>query len=290
MTTRLTAGRFDLGMSLRSLPRSLALVLALAAGAASGCASPEPAPADLDGLARFFFDQFEPADKDPTIVDIELQDGFAKLHEVVKGDELTEPRQGILAKLTQAELDAAGLPDRDPSVPQGMFMANIIHCSLDDVERFLLEPDQLSLYPEGYAAYERRFDAGRPESFPTWSATYTSGENPLVTNQFTATVRSGLRKVPATDDARFGRALVLRVVLPEPATFEQQSDDVEFSYDFQVETYHERAPGEIVHFYGMWRYMKLGILGESYDGLFVDQTIGGMIEWDQKTDALCAGE
>lgn len=268
--------------------RHLLLLLAVASLLGVGCATPEAAPADLDGLARFFFGGFEPAEKDPAIVDVELQDGVAKLHVVVKGDDLGEPMQGTLTAITQAELDAVGLSDLDPSVPQGMFIANVVRCSLDEMEQFLLEPDQLSLYPEAYASYERAFDEGRPASLPTWSATYTSSENALISNQFTARVQGGLRKIPATDDAPFGRALLHRVFLPEAATFEQPSEEVAFSHDFQVETFYERAPDEVVHFYAMWRYMKLGILGDSYDGLFVDQTIGGMLDWDHKTDALCA--
>jgi hypothetical protein len=279
------------GMKCGPLPRSFVA----SCGAsfllfATGCVAPEPAPADLDGLARFFFGGFEPEDKDASLVDVELQDGFTKLHAILDGDDLAEARRGILANMTQAELDAVGMSARNPDVPQGIYIANVIRCTLDRLESLVLEPDQLSLYPEAYASYERTFDADRPPSHPTWTLTYTSSENAIITNQFTATVKSGLRKIPATEDASFGRVLLRRGFLPSPATFENPSDSVEFSHDFQVETYHERAPGEIVHFYGIWRYMKLGILGDSYDGVFIDQTLAGMIDWDKKTDALCAGE
>jgi hypothetical protein len=263
---------------------ALALVVLGAA-----CAGPEAAPKDLNGLARFFFNKFKPAEgEDPSTSDIELQDAIAKTHTVVKGDELSsdEPMQGTLENLTQEEVDTAGL-ELKASKGQGMFIANIIHCDLQELKDIVLTPDQLDLYPEAYAEYERDFDADVPDYLPTWTVTYTSAENALITNQFTANVKTGLRTVPATEDAEFGTALVRAGFVPEPATFENPSDEVEFSFDFQVETYHERKKGEVVHFYGMWRYMKLGVLGDSYDQVFIEQTLGGMIDWDKKTDELC---
>lgn len=266
------------------LPCSLSLFVFVAAG----CAGPEAAPKDLDGLARFLYGNFDPADQDPAVVDAELQDAFSKLHDVVEGDGLAEPKQGLLGKLTQAEVDSVGLSDHDPNVPQGIFIADVIHCPLDRLEEIILEPDQLSLYPEAYETYERVYDDERPEAIPTWTLTYKTSENPLITNQFTATVRSGLRKIAATEEARFGRALLRRGFLPKPAVFEEPNDDVQFTHDFQFETYHERAPGEVVHVYGIWRYMKLGVLGDIYDDLFIDQTLSGMLDWDAKTESLCS--
>jgi hypothetical protein len=252
----------------------------------AACAQPAPAPEDLDGLARFFFNRWTPPE-DVAISDSELADGVVKLHAALEG-KIDEPLKGLLADLTQEELDGVGLSDRDPKKPQGIYMADIVHCTLDQIEEILQNDDQLSLYPEAYASYARERDADPPPYHPTWTTTYTSSENALITNQFTARVKTGLRKVPdlGAQQSPFGRALVLRVVLPEPATFE--SDGSEFTDDFQIETFHERAPGELVHFYGMWRYMRLGILGDSNDGLFIDQTLNGMVDWDKKTDALCA--
>lgn len=264
---------------------SLLLVLALLGGA---CAEPQPAPEDLDGAARFLFDRWWPADEDPAISDVELADAVVKVHDAVSGDDLAEPQKGTLANLTQAEVDAVGLSDRDPNKPQGMYIANLVRCTLDQVEEILRNPDQLSLYPEGYAEYSRSYHDGTPETHPRWTTTYKSGENALVTNQFTAVVESGLRLVPdlGAEQSPHGRALVLRVHLPEPATFEY--DGSEFTDDYQIETFAERAPGEVVHFYGIWRYMRLGVLGDSYDGVFIDQTTQGMLDWDRRTDEICA--
>lgn len=270
---------------MRSVRSVAACFVALALCA---CAAPEPAPADLDGLARFAFARWLPVDEDPAVSDAELSDALAKIHDVLEGDTLAGPTKGTLGNLTQAEVDAVGLSDHDPNRPQGMYIANVLHCTLDQVEALTLEPDQLSLYPEAYTAYAREYEEGTPESHPRWLTTYTVAEHALMSNQFTATVHSGMRKVPdlGPELSRRGRGLVFRVHLPEPATFEFEGS--EFTDDYQVETLTERAPGELVHFYAVWRYMRMGVLGDSYDGLFIDQTTQALIDWDAKTEALCA--
>jgi hypothetical protein len=261
-----------------------ALVVAFAAGSLA-CGGPQQAPKDLNGLARFFFNKFAPGD-DVATSDQEIQDAFTKLHKVVKGEELSadKPDMGVLENLTQEEMDTAGM-DRDPDEGQGMYITNIVHCDMDRMQEIIVDPDQLEMYPEAYAEYERDYDEDVPDYFPTWEVTYKSSENALITNQFTATIETGLRVVPKTDDADFGTVLVRAGWLPEPAEFENEGS--EFTFDFQVETYHSRGDGEIVHFYAMWRYMKLGVLGDSYDQTFIDQTEQGMIDWDAKTDELC---
>ncbi|MBI1944798.1 MAG: hypothetical protein HYS27_03830 [Deltaproteobacteria bacterium] len=256
--------------------------------AAAGCVAPQPAPADLDGLARFAFARWLPEGEDPAISDAELADALGKIHDVLGGDTLAEPQKGTLGNLTQTELDAVALSDRDPAKPQGIYLANVIHCTLEQIDALTLEPDQLSLYTEAYAAYAREMIEGTPESHPRWLTTYTSAEHALMANQFTATVQSGMRRVPdlGPEASPAGPGLVLRVYLPEPAVFENEG--AEFTDDYQVETLTERAPGELVHFYGIWRYMRYGVIADSYDALMIDQTLQALVDWDLKTDELCA--
>jgi hypothetical protein len=269
--------------------RVLSCAVVVGLPALAGCGGPQEAPKDLDGLARFMFANFKPvtedgAPKDVAVSDAELQDAFSKLHKVIKGDAITEGAHGVLGDIEKAQLDLVGVK-RDPNEAQGMYITNVVHCSHDRLKEIILEPDQLSLYPEAYSVYERTLDADTVPYLPTWKTTYTSSDNALVTNQFTAHVVSGLRLVPPPAEGGFGEAFVNAAWMPKPAEFED--DGSEFTFDVQVETFHERKPGEFVHFYGLWRYMKLGILGDSYDQLFIDQTTQGMIDWDSKTDALC---
>ena len=268
--------------------RTWLAVLPLAVLVAAGCLAPQPAPADLDGLARFAFKRWLPEGEDPAVSDEELADTLGRLHQVLDGDALTEPQKGTLANLTTDELDAVGLSERDPDKPQGLYIVAIVRCTLDQFEQLTLEPDQLSLYPDAYASYSRSMIEGTPASHPRWLTTYTSAEHALMSNQFTATVQSGMREVPdlGPELSPVGRGLVLRVYLPEPAVFE--SEGAEFTDDYQVEIVYERAPGELVHFYGLWRYMRYGVIADSYDAMMIDQTLQALVDWDTKTDELCA--
>lgn len=251
----------------------------------SGCLQPQEAPADLDGLARFFFNRFDPVDEDPAVSDIEMQDAISKIHDVLGGDEMgDEHAKGTMGKMTATELEVVGRADLDPLRAVGLTVSGIVHCTLDQIQDIILEPDQLSLYPEAYESYERTYDPEEREHIRTWQIDYRSSDG--VPNQFNATVKSGLRFVPETDEAKFGRVLVRRGFFPDRAVFDDD-ENAEFTHDFQIETYHERAPGEIVHFYGIWRWMKLGIIDISQDTMMTF-TLDGMADWDKKTDELCA--
>lgn len=252
-----------------------------------GCGQPVEAPDDLNGLVRFFYRSFEPTDRDHVLVDQEIQAGIDQMHALLDAQSLEELR-GTLDDITADELSTVGMDEHDPSIPQGMFIADVIHCPLDELERIVLAPDQIALYPEAYSAYSRSYDDDRPANLPTWTLTYTSPDSPLFSNHFTVTVKSGLRKVGETENATHGRALLRRGYMPAPAVFEEPSDAVEYSQDYQVEVYYERAPAEVVHLYGLWRYMKLGALGDTTEDLLIDQTLNGMLDWDKKTNALCA--
>lgn len=271
---------------LARMKSSLAFAVALT-GLSMSCAAPQPAPEALDDIARFFWNRFAPADEDAAVSDVELAEAAANVHKAIDGDALTE-QKGTLQKITETEIETVGL-DVDtfrPTRATGMFTASIVHCSLDQMKDIIVEPDQLSLYPEAYETYSRDFDDVTDERIQTWTVHYRAA--PEVPNQYDATVKSGIRDVPADalSEGGVGRVLVRRGFLPEAATFDD-GVDAEFTHDFQIETYHERAPGEIVHFYGIWRYMRFGII-DSSSGLMMDTTLNGMIDWDHKTDELCA--
>ena len=267
----------------RSLPFAIALITAVAAS----CAAPQPAPEGLDDIAKFLFNRFSPVDEDIAVSDLELADAAVKLHAALDGDALAEAQKGTLAKITESELATVGLDGvLSPTRATGMFTAAIVKCELQQMKDIIMEPDQLSLYPEAYESYGREYDPVVDERLQTWTVSYRAA--PEVPNQYDATVKSGIRDVSADvlGDEGVGRLLVRRGFIPEPAVFDE-GVDAEFTHDFQIESYHERAPGEIVHFYGIWRFMRFGII-DSSSGLMMDTTLNGMVDWDTKTDELCA--
>lgn len=266
------------------LTRGALLLLSFALS--TGCLQPQAAPDDLDGLARFFFDRFDPPQEDPGVSDVEMVDAFDKLHKIIGGDALPEHVKGTMAKMTATELQVVGRDDLDPLRAVGLSVSGVIHCTLDQVEEIILNPEQLTLYPEAYETYQRTFDADEREHLRSWQIDYRS--SPQVPNQFNANVHSGLRRVPALPEARFGKTLVRRGFLSERAVFDDD-ENAEFTHDFQVETYHERAPGEVVHWYGIWRWMQLGVI-DIGQATLMNITLDGMADWDKKTDELCAAD
>lgn len=87
----------------------------------------------------------------------------------------------------------------------------------------------------------------------------------------------------------YGPLLMSRAVLKEPAYF-SGSDERALFQDYQLELYYERAPGEILHLYVIWRDMvplaNQDFSSESTQRLVLD----GLAEWDEDAESYCAGE
>ena len=111
------------------------LAISLAALTSTACLQPQEAPADLDGLARFFFDRFDPVDEDPAVSDIEMHDAIAKLHDVLGGADMgDEHAKGTMGKMTATELEVVGRTDLEPARAVGLTVSGIVHCSLDRMQ------------------------------------------------------------------------------------------------------------------------------------------------------------
>jgi hypothetical protein len=273
-------------MNLRASSRLLAAVPVLA------CVSCQPvsAPKDVDGLSHFFVDNFEVGTDD------ELADGIVKLNAALKGSTMTDPIKNVIdTKLTLDEV--AVIPEqvgKDPKLGQGMFIADVMPCTLDQVEAITLVADQKKQFPDLYDAYQRTFDGdvaaytARTTHSINWHTEYTTSINLGIGGvTYTADTKAAMRRVPKIDDVKspFGDVLFTRVYLPAPAKFTQ--DGSAFDVDYQTEAYYERKPGEVVHFYALWRHMKLGSIATSSDSIFIDTSLDNMVKLDTETAKLC---
>lgn len=266
-----------------SLPRATALLLVIAC--VSGCPTPRTeAPDDVEGLARFFFaEQLRATDE-------ELDDAVGKAHAVLEELLADEPhRVGALDFLDEEALEAAEVSGGDPREAPGMYLVKRFRCDLDVLAEILTHPDQPAVHPGVYQSYDRAFDDDRDawlkrdESVLRWQVTYEA--KPTAT-LYRAKTRSGVRHVPKAS-ASVGPSIVQRTVLREPATFEGDPDNHVFDQDYQSEVFIDVGGGEVLHFYGLWRFMQLGIVSV-HDDAFVDFQLNGMVEWDDQTEAACA--
>jgi hypothetical protein len=253
------------------------LVLALAA-----CRNIEPAPTDVDGIAHWSWDNQAEAD------DAAVVDAVENLHVVVDGDAMTDPIDGTLTDLDGDEVAVIGLDDgRDPAAAAGMFYSGTIACPLDDLETVLIALNQDDFFE--YDRYERVYTSddaaylARTSPTLTWTVELDAS---LLGNKYTENLVGGMRRVDVAD-APHGPILLAHTFLPSPAVFSDGNGSLD--QDYQVELYWERAPGEVVHFYALWRQYDWGSGFDQDNEAAIRINLNGLADWDHDTEAICSG-
>lgn len=239
----------------------------------------DAAPQDLDGAMHAAWTGFDAMEDDEAAALVDT------LHALVGGDTLAQDSRGALSPLVVEEL--AGLtpsPDQDPADAPGMLLVNPMACALDDLAAALIDVDQDALYPGVYTEYERVHD-GDAEAFLAGQTDRLGWVSDMrleiLGAEYSEQVRGDIRRV--SSGAR--PFLWARTWLTGPAEF--VDSDWSFEQDYQIELFWERAPGELVHAYGIWREMNVGGLSAEDEG-FVNVTLNNMVDWDEQTVALCA--
>jgi hypothetical protein len=254
-----------------------------------GCKNVDPAPENLDELAHYYWDHFDDADDDA------VAGGVLNLHAAIQGSTREDVSDGSISNLTVDQLVLIGMESEDPSDAYGVYIANLIEgCSLEEIEFLTYAANQDELHPGTYVTYDREYGEdidtylAREEDVLTWVTTYeVSG----FASDYIAQLDGWLRYVPALDPetSPYGPMLLSRGVLKDPAYF-SGSDERALFQDYQLEVFYERAPGEILHFYVIWRDMvplaNQDFSSESTQRLVLD----GLAEWDADSEAYCAGE
>lgn len=254
----------------------------------TGCFSFErvPPPEDLEGLLGFFVQNGATATDEELAVAVENTDAVLRAL-LTDGD----AKVGGIAALTSTDLAAFGIDDgRDPSLAPGMFLASRFTCTPERLAEVISDPDQPTIHPNVYDSYDRVFDTDRAAwlrgdiATLDWHVTYEA--TPTAT-QYRAKTQSAVRRVLMAEDFPAATALVQRTFLTEPAEFVGAPENHVFDQDYQVEIFFDGGDGTILHLYGLWRYMQLGVVSVN-DDVFVDFQLNGMLEWDTQTEAACA--
>lgn len=246
----------------------------------AGC-SVDPAPTGVEEIARWTWANYEAAD------DEAVADAIVKLHAELKDMPVDDSLEGSVdARLTREELEPVGLHEKnDPSKARGLLVATVIECPLAKVEPLIWALNQDELHPGTYDTYKREhtssLDAFTSRQAPllTWT-TDLEATSPFG-NTYNSRLFGGARWVP---ESPHGPVLLSRTVLPEPAKFED--DDAYFRQDYQIELFYERAPGETVHVFAVWREMKVDGLDSEGDTL-VSFQMSSFVQWDERLEKLC---
>jgi hypothetical protein len=251
-----------------------------------GCASTDPASAELDAIAHWFWTDPEGR------ADAELAAAAEVLHGALDADALGTPLTGTLTDLTEDELPWSILADpQDPARARGMFVADVLPCTLAQAEALTLDPDQAALYPETWNTFTRTWLTDLA-AFQTHAAATVVWEDDLTRSllgaTFEARFEGRLRQAEAVEGAPFGPLLVERHVLVEPAVV--LDPDASWPQDYEVEVRYERAPGELVHALFLWREIHFGAHIGTADDVVVARVLDTLLHRDERTAALCEGE
>lgn len=251
------------------------------------CGRVEPAPANVDGLSRWFLTGYERAS------DEEIDAAVANLWVAVDADTLGEAVDGALTDLTAEDVIELELPEgTDPTRAAGVYFARTLACPLADVQGIVTAVEQDELYVGVYDAYERHYTsdlagwmAGDVDRLD-WSVELDSK---LLGASYHESLRGGARAVRDLPDdvAAHGPILMSRTHLAAPAAFEEGSSK-SFDQDYQIEVYVEREPGVTVHLYAVWRELNMGG-GLDQDNEDVMRIIlNNLADWDDGTEEICA--
>jgi hypothetical protein len=256
--------------------------LAVIAVATVGCKAVEPAPEDLDGLFHWFWTNYEEAGDDDWL------DGINNAHAAMGMGVLEDVVDGGLGQFTREQMDLVDMrDDADPSELAGLYLLNVLPCTLEQIQDIVTSLDQMTMYDEAYESYEREYTSDEEAYFsgdaPTLSFRSVIGATMLGAS-YTETVEGLIRRVPTDDDFNYSPVILARYHMPEEAVWDTAS--FFFTQDYQVEIYYERSPGQVAHLYGLWRHMGYG-QGSTQDEGIARQVLNGLSDWDQRTAELC---
>jgi hypothetical protein len=244
-----------------------------------GCKKVEPAPEALDDLLHYMWQKYDDG------IDEELANAITNLDKAVAKGEL-DPSDGSVSALSDSEIAIVGVTDRSASDASGVFMVNRFACKMGQLEEVLSYAQQDELYEGVYEAYQRDFASPRADWLTDDAATLSYGitytaKVPLG-GTYDSDSNGALRQVP-TD---FGRAVVQRSAMPEPAQFENDNNKY-VDQDYQLEIYYDAGGGEVVHVYGLWRDASYGSGLSMSDEGFQRIVLNNMYDWDKNTAKLC---
>jgi hypothetical protein len=192
-----------------------------------------------------------------------------------------------LGPIQPEQLGTIGFEAKDGNAAQGMLVAPVLDCTLDQVEKLVVAKNQLELYPGLYDEYARSYTSSVPDFLGgrspavTWRTDYKAS---AIGNTYLANLTGGARRVRAA--APDGKDVLLsRTYLNEPAKF-VTGDDAAFGQDYQIELYWERTPGKTTHFYGLWREFRIARLTAKED-LYIALVLGNLVDFDVRTGKIC---
>lgn len=281
------------------VPVLAALSLLPLAGLAA-CHSTKPAPEDLDGLAHWYWqhfdgaspvDQTEGTDADAIAAQVNLD---AALAIALGSIEVGKTSSGSVTDLSDTEQSIVVVdPPRDVALAAGIYIADVVGCSLDQIERITIDLDQDELYPGSYDSYERTYTSdvdaylARETPYLTWESNIDAT---VLRASYHEDVVGGARYVvdDGSVEGGHGDIFISRVTLTAPAEYEDKTSGKSFDQDYQLDIYYALSDSEVVHFYPLWRQYDYGSGFDQDSSSAQSLMIRGLFDYDDDNAALCA--
>ena len=244
----------------------LAPLLITAVLATPACRKLDPVPEDADGAASWLYRNQDLDEPEEVIAAMD------QLITALALDPEDQFMEGLLNPLDAESVEAVGrvpvssLPEEEQgavteedlaagtyvmlSEQQGMVVASVIPCSVQDVVDVFKRTDQ-DVIQGGYDAYDRQYtsdeDALDSGEMLTWETNYTLS---TLGATYDATILGQLRYVDADKTYALARA-----VLPEPGEFTRGGQY--FHQDYQLDLFAPTDDGNTTHVFTVWRDMNL---------------------------------
>jgi len=248
------------------------------------CTRPDPAPTDLDGLAHFFFDRYRTEDGVP------IADGVLNAEAWFNDNAVDGILEGTVTDLTPEQVELVGMPSglsMDNLV--GVFLFWQLSCTVSEIERIYLDPNQADLFPGRYVAYGRTYhdgldcyvDGGCDDA--NWTIHI---EDSLLGKPLVYDLESGTSRIDflATDQTHV-IGMMSRTWMPEEAVIGSGDGSAFFDQSYQIELFYPHGGGTI-HLYALWN--SAGLQGiDPGSAIWPNSYLDGIRDWDTRLIEIC---
>ncbi len=248
------------------------------------CRPPDPAPTELDELAHFFLAQAHQQQHERIV------EGAANLAAWYEASGLVEegPSGGTLSDLSADEVlaieEMTWEPDPEPAV--GVYAVSATSCDLGLAGVINMVEDQMEVFPDNYAGYERDWDTdpgcwedGGCDAVD-WQAFI---DDSFVMNMGSMSYRYVVKLRRSRDELGEPAILMVRSVMPEPA--EEGLESAGFDQSYHVGVY-VPFDGGTLHLSALWSYGWVNGMDPDAD-FWPGQYVGGLLDFEEELEVLC---
>ncbi len=280
------------------------LMVLLAAG---GCRTLDPVPEGVDANASWLYrnqDLEDEAQIAEALVqlraDLSLDDIDEYLEQLMgplDAESVAVVGKQAISALPEAEADALSEEDLEARVEdgtlvrlgdqQGMMVATIIPCSIEDTVDVFVRLDQDVIHPD-YETYKREYTSDR-DAFGlgtplSWSTDYTV-KFTIPTATYEANILGQIRWLEGDDaSGETQRYAIARAHLPEPGVFTKGGQY--FRQDYQLDLFYPTDDGRTIHLFAVWRDMNLGGFHSS-EQAYIAIVSGAFRNGDKEIASFC---